>query len=338
MVFQANVPDFLPVEWMEGMTGLADRSGPAFFAIFCMVIAVFLLRTENRKTVIAGYMCFLLSAGIIASITLISAASRTHRYDFRIFDLASSAEEIDQGLGYRVEASEAEDIWLKSRNSVNQIYVLALREEPFTPGDTIELLVRDGRSLELTVHSVGFCDAPRNPLYELRKIEGASEGRDDLQITGHEECGPSTVSGWPMFGAAFAADGDRKIPDLDALATAPITLRYYDKTADGTRVEDAVTAVTQTPGQKLRAFSELSRSPDQGSNAVWFGAAVPPDVAAEVAIELIENGVPLTYFGPYVFGTTRINTVEVGYSANEAGNTPLTIDDVRATVDRLSQE
>ena len=205
-----NIPDFLPVEWMEGMTGLADRSGPAFFAIFLMVLGVFLINGQTRRKHIAAYCSFALAAVIIASITLISAANRTFRYDFRIFDAASLIDDVNQGLGYSIEASENEDVWLKSRNNVNQFYLLALRDKEFQPGDKIEIVVRNKRSLELTLHSIDVCQAEQSPLYELRKITDAPEGSADLEIVGRDDCQASATVTSGFWGAAFAQDNAGK--------------------------------------------------------------------------------------------------------------------------------
>ncbi|MEP2261133.1 MAG: hypothetical protein ABJI00_06940 [Paracoccaceae bacterium] len=304
----------LPVEWMEDMTSLADNSGPAFFAIFCMIVGIFLINAKTRRKHIAGYFSFMLAGAIITSITLISTNNQTYRYDFKIFDAASTQSDVEAGQGLEVIASEQEDVWLKSRNSVNQFYLIALRNEPFKQGDTFELYVHDPKTLELTRHIVRYCAEVSNPLFDLHKIADAPEGADNLQIVTQDNCDETVaLAGW---GAAFAQSLEPSplAGKLKLNAASTIALRYYDKASDQGRVSEAVNELIASEATSVRAFSEPSKS-NSRSNALWFGSEVPPEVAGALAIELIENGVKLQYFGPYVRANTRINTVEVGYSA-----------------------
>ena len=329
--------DVLPVEWMEGMTSLADKSGPAFFAIFCMIVGIFLLNAQSRRKHVAGYFSFLLAGAIITSMTLISTSNRTYRSDFKIFDDASHQSDVEAGQGLELVASEQEDLWLKSRNRVNQFYLIALRSEPFEHGDAFELYVHDPKSLELTRHILRYCADLPNQLYDLRKIDDASEGADSLQIVAQENCGETVASKLSGWGAAYAQSEPSPLAEkLKLNAASTIALRYYDKSSDLGRVSQAVDELIAEEDTSVRASSEPSKSGIQ-SNAVWFGSEVPSDIAGALAIRLIENGVELRYFGPYVHANTRINTVEVGYSALNDVAPLLTVEDIEMKVGQLQQ-
>ena len=330
-----DITKLLPVEWMEAMTGLADNSGPAFFAIFCMVVGIFLINAKTRRKHIAGYFSFLLAGAIITSITLISNANQTYRYDFKIFDAASDQSDVDSGQGLEVIASEQEDLWLKSRNSVNQFYLIALRSEPFAQGDQFELYVHDPKTRELTRHIVRYCPDVPNPLFDLRKIEDAPEGADSLQIVTQVACDETVALRVSTWGAAFAQSEPSPLAGkLKLKAAATIALRYYERPSDLGRVSDAIEDVLSEERTSIMAFSEPSKS-GLPSNALWFGSEVPPDVAASMAIQLIEHGVELQYFGPYVRANTRINTVEIGHSASENNAPVLTVDDINRKLNQM---
>lgn len=333
-----DFPNFLPVEWMQGMTSLADKSGPAFFAIFCMVVGIFLINAKTRRKHIAGYFSFALAGAIITSITLLSTSNQTYRYDFKIFDAASDQSDVEAGQGFEIIASEQDDVWLKSRNSVNQFHLIALRNAPFDTGHTFELYVQDPKTRELTRHIVQYCAEEANPLYDLRKIADAPEGADTLQIVTQDGCESTVASNLSVWGAAFAQSTESSplAGKLKLNAASTIALRYYEKPSDLGRVSDAVDGLVADEEIRVKAFSEPSKSSSQ-SNALWFGTEVPADVAGDLAIRLIENGVALQYFGPYVKANTRINTVEVGHSVLEENAPRLTVADVEMKMEQFRQ-
>ena len=79
------------------------------------------------------------------------------------------------------------------------------------------------------------------------------------------------------------------------------------------------------------------------SNALWIGRDVPDDLARGVAFGLLENGVMLTYFGPFTYTDSKVNVIEIGYSVSNAErSTYVDVEDViavtntKASSDRLS--
>ena len=117
----------------------------------------------------------------------------------------------------------------------------------------------------------------------------------------------------------------------------PKQSRAADRGTIGRTVEawtsDAADLLSEAGADEiLYAFTPVARSSksqDLASNAVWYGDEVPPEIVGELALALVEAGVQLQYFGPYVFATTRVNVIEIGYSRNEADATALTSEEIR---------
>jgi hypothetical protein len=102
----------------------------------------------------------------------------------------------------------------------------------------------------------------------------------------------------------------------------PTTIVYYQKGADGGKVEEALRKVNLPVAFRRSAFGGAP------SNALWFGEDVDRRQAIEVATKLVEMGIRLQQFGPFERAGSKTNLIEIGSSGASTERPALTVADL----------
>lgn len=354
--------NLLNIDWITSASFLAMNTGPFFFAIFCVSIGLFLIM---RKTILARCVAigfFTLSGSIIIYTVIKYKPTEYYVYEFSIVDLdrnitiehgeqSAWLKSRDNQDSYRVISLRNEPF--KDSDSVLIRFLVS--------GEPGELFRRPIPYCDVTSPQFGIKiedQINEDSGEEVRNYKIKSINSDcDVDTAQNTELKPSIFENYfvttataqlapaPAYNSGklkwlneqFYLKGGGKV----LASTQQIELLYYRKDADFGRVGD----IAETfDGEIFKIFDadggpgldfgvsvsgKHSRAQELATNAVWYGAEVPIDVAQIVAIKLITSGVELKYFGPYVFSDTRLNVIEIGYSRKNKENRILTIQDIK---------
>ncbi|MEM7529121.1 MAG: hypothetical protein AAF416_15850 [Pseudomonadota bacterium] len=359
------------LDWLERALGLADGSAINFFALVALILGVYFIQSAERPRRLVAYAFFvgaflLVGTSILTQVrheiypfVIVDTSGESNKNES--FEIVPEAG-LHQTVWSKVRDTfgNYQMIWVKEGKFYNNdsISVTFLDNHPDLgsrsrigipwcdhPGPQFRFAVEDyddddtgELSRRYALEPVGFeCNGG--------EAASASSGQDNVAV----------AAIIPVFGhRGRSGDNDETIlaqlgglrevqPSHLPHTAAEIALRYYLKRADGTSVsevansfDDAVFGNETLPSSEIEITVRVtpihSRSQDLPTNALWYGREVPRPVALKVAKALVEAGVELRYVGPYVFGDTRLNTIEVGYSRRESTKPVLSVQEIEAGI------